>query len=206
MSGLLDLPTELRLRIYELAVAEPWPVSIITYSGAHDLKPRRLLTAEALRLVDKRLKGDILPLYWSGNAFGLFMAVGESRVGKRSDDETDRIFRRWLEDTVKANVHLIRHLEFTVTGHCEQKRQALEHPKEPGVWYRVDAPYCTTVVYVDLWESPENAVIVDGEVCGHGDEMKARFHEVLSAMPRSSRQPQVTRGVLWQLFESCRVL
>jgi len=145
MSGLLDLPTELRLRIYELAVTESWPVSIITYSGVRDLEPSRLLTAEELRLVDKRLKDDILPLYWSGNPFRLFMAVGGSRMGRRSDEEGERIFSRWLEDTVRANVRLIRHLEFTVTGQCEQKRKALEHPKEPGIWYRVDAPYCTTI-------------------------------------------------------------
>lgn len=64
----------------------------------------------------------------------------------------------------------------------------------------------TVLLYADLWEPAENAVTVDGEACGHGDEIKARFHEALSTVPRSNRQPQVSQNVLWQLFESCRAL
>ena len=196
MPGFLGLPAELRLRIYEFAVTEPWAISMIDFNYVR--RPRGIRQAEVLRQVDKDLSDDIVPLFWSCNSFCMYLAV---------DDKTPHIGKHlchWLENFVDDAARHIRKLEFVVTAACEQRKKALRNPKEPGVWYRRDAPYCTTTIYVNLTKP---AVSVDeDEDCSHKVRVLSRFDEVLLSMPRISRQPQVSKASIWDLFESCNVL
>lgn len=197
MSRLLDLPDELRLRIYQFAVSDPWPVLVIAHSSC---TPGRLETARHIGEVDGRLRDDVLPLFWSANTFSMYHAVDPDTP------HNGEHFCQWLECTVQDDAKYVRRLEFNVTARCERRKLALENPKEPGIWYRSDAPNCTTTIGVDLSRPMADAVTVDEEDgCSHEGQIRDRLQHTLSRVPRVNRQAQVTKEVLWELFESCNV-
>jgi hypothetical protein len=196
MPGLLDLPAELRLRIYEFVVSEPWSISMIDFNCVR--RPRGIKQAAILSQVDIDLRDDIIPLFWSTNTFCMYLAVNarNPHIGKH--------LCHWLENFVGEAARHIRRLEFIVTAACDQRRKALENPKEPGIWYRRDAPYCTTTIYVDL--TKPTVIVDEDDYCSHKTRVLNRFTEVLASIPRVSRQPQISKDSVWDLFEGCNVL
>jgi len=200
MPGLLDLPHELRLHIYEDAVTEPWPISILEYNDRSDSSG--LVAAKSLRLVDRQLQAELWPLFWSNNTFGLYLAK-HPMDHEAKHHSTQRIFCTWLERNVHTFAQFVRKLEFTVTAPCVRRRAALQHPKASGVWYRSDAPYCTTTITINLGSAADFAIMVeDDEGCDHA-EYHARFRQISSGLIGQKSPVNVTKEMLWKLFDHC---
>lgn len=200
MPGLLDLPHELRLHIYEDAVMEPWPISIMEYNNQSDSPG--LVAAKSLRLVDKQLQGEIRPLFWSNNTFGLYLAK-HPMDHEAKYHNTQRVFCAWLERNVRTCAQFVRKLEFTVTAPCFQRRAALQHPKASRIWYRSDAPYCTTTITINLGSAADVTIVVkEDEGCEH-EEYHARFRQISSGLIGYKSQAHVTKEMLWDLFDHC---
>ena len=191
MPQLLNLPVEVRLRIYHFVVFEPWPVSIPQSSGI-GITPR-LRNTQSISQVDTRLSNDILSLYWSTNTFSLPIN------GAQYDKSADEDFLRWLWSKHADEYRAVRHLEFVIKMRCPHRGQ-----KHVGTRIRA-APTCTTKVSVDLTVgvSSERAVeITDDEGCSHQEEIMPRFRAALEKVPRMKMAPQLDPGALFELKEA----
>lgn len=186
MVQLMDLPHEIRLQIYEAVITG--------YEGGLPIDQSHsspeLRDAFSLRLADKPLSDDIIPLYWSSNTFYYFDLFQFD-----DDDYLRRSWDRWLSNSVKGAVRHIRRLEFYMCIPSEYQCQDTLPP--PG-----ETPTdCFSTATVDLGRRTDSAVQLGRDACRHAKLAYDRLMTVLSRIPRHNRQPQVTSALIMELLE-----
>lgn len=184
MVQLMKLPDEIRLRIYEAVVTEDFEIAI-----HKSQKSPRLRDASNLRLIDKSLSDDIVPLYWSRNTFYYF-----DLFFFNDDDYLRRSWARWLSCSVKEAVRHIRRLEFYIdipTKHrCEGSTSSGEADSK-----------CLFTATVHLGTQTDSAVQVERDSCTYAELAYDRLMSVVSRIPHQNRQPQVSSALIMELLE-----
>lgn len=185
MAALLQLPVELRLKIYELAISSS-PNAINVDEGATSTDPPRSSTARSLLQFDEQLVAEILPLYWGSNIWEAHRLNG---MGHHIS--TDRTFHRWLRNIVKDSIIHVRHLRFK-GAHVASTTEMQIH-----------APQCIMIVEVDLKLRHIAMWSKKGESCScdHASILGARMNEIVAQLPTVAGQLQSSQEVLWTLFE-----
>ncbi len=179
MPSLLDLPPELRLQIYGLAVsARPNVINID--EGATASEPPRSSTAKALASFDHQLCDELMPLYWSNNIFQTYLLSGMGHY-----IATDLSFYRFLHDVVKDAAKDIRSLRFKG---C----------------YQADIPHARScIMTVDVDVERQSVVIWnrDGNRCRceHGVILATKLSNELAKIPRVKGKLQPTLPTLWDV-------
>lgn len=181
MATLLQLPVELRLKIYSMAISSR-PNVINIDEGASSSEPPRSTLAKSLAAVDQELSREMMPLYWSTNIFETYLLNGMGHY-----IPTDWTFHRWLKDIVKDSATCIRHLRFK-----GMLRIPLDHEQD-----------CIFTVDVDLrrrktWIWDKTGRPCD---CEHAVILRSRMAERLSQVPRVDGQWQPSPSILWDVFD-----
>ena len=184
MVQLMDLPHEIRLRIYGAVVTDRGESSIDQSHQAPELRD-----AFSLRLTDKPLSDDIIPLYWSRNTFTYF-----DLFFYNDDDCVRRSWARWLSRSVKDAVRHIRRLEFYIDIPPKHRCEGLTSSGEAD-------SKCLFTATVDLGTQTDSAVQVEPDSCRHAEPVYDRLMTVVSRIPRHNRQPQVTSALIMELLE-----
>lgn len=186
-SPLLDLPPELRNRIWETLFSEPSEWTIDKY--VHQSRKHNDKEILSVSRVNHQLRRECLPFYWSCTVFRIL------HRGHRDDSGFDEYFYKWLQRLKEDDINHIRRLELKI-------RLPYVLPKsgssmDPSV----------AIINIDLdYPCLDDAISVQGyyRTCP-----LAIIHWVRKAVlkvSRVDRKPIVSREVLWDIYESCYLL
>lgn len=186
MATLLNLPPELRLKIYEYAISSaPDRINIDDiYGGSYT--PPRSFAARSLAEVDIQLSNECTSLYWSSNIFEVY------RMGPGYYQVADQIFHRWLKYIVKDSAKDVRFLKF---------REVSSLPSRDMIVHSED---CINEVDVDL---RRRSVLISNRKhescsCSHARVIRPRLERIIADIPKTAGQSLPTTEVLWDLYES----
>lgn len=134
---LLDLPTELRIKIHENVVRSDWQVEV--ESRMRDKLP-------ALAQASQQLRREVLPVYFISNVFALYEVYDDSNtlsVGQA----TAAAIPAWQHEVLRSNAKHLRRVEITVSASRDELQPdgsirddytdtvlVLRFAKNPGLW------------------------------------------------------------------------
>ena len=186
MSALLQLPAELRLKIYALAISSQ-PYAINIDEGATSKDPPRSIAMSSLALIDEQLQDELLPLYWSNNTFEAYRLMGMGHY-----ISTDWTYGRWLRDVVKDAYGSVRYLKFKGGLLSVASLEAQEHESD-----------CVTTVEIDVALGKFSIWDAKGKpcTCDHSSILQSRMEVLVKQLPRVRGFARPNQKVLWDLFE-----
>lgn len=186
-SLLLDLPPELRNRIWEALFSEVSERTIDEY--VHHRTAPRGPEILSLTRVNHQLRRESLPFYGSCTIFRIL------HRGHRDESGFDEYFYRWLQRIAKVEVKYIRRLELKV-------RVPYVLPK-PGSFLDPS----TATISIDLnYPNLDDAVSIRGYYSTCPLAILPWIRKAVSKIPRVDRKPIVSKEVLWDIYEACYLL
>ncbi|KAK5714971.1 hypothetical protein LTR15_010387 [Elasticomyces elasticus] len=185
MRNLLQLPVELRLQIYQYALMEEEPLDMMTCMKSNE----PLDQARCLQQIDPELQHDILPMFWSSNAFAIYVKPG-SRI-----KNMQQIVRAWTEYLARDVPQYLRRVQIHVRTLCASGPSGPEHPQ-----------YCQFIVDVDLdRERGEMGSIQLPGSCPHGERVEVGLDRILAEASHANGRFQMDAALLTNLFDICTV-
>lgn len=183
MAALLNLPPELRLRVYEpLLSRQPYPIYVDEYA-AKDCQPE-WIQLRRLQKFDPDLATRILSIYWHINTF--MMPENYGSFGIDGDS------LKWFFDHVQDNVKDLRFVEFGFSSRC--------FDKDPNVYQSNEV--CYNVVSVDIQR--EKAELLKsgrrGDACVHAQSVVEKLNTILRKRPMVQGRKRMDENDFWALY------